>query len=220
MMALWLVTVYVNSAYAEMDENGIEKGLYTREFWKIYTDALRGETIAQFQTGVMFERGLGVTKNEAEAAKWYKKSAEQGHIDAQYNLGIMYASGRGVHQDEGQGMMWLALAAKQGDKEARKLLLEIIDRKLESNNKQTPVLKSDESVQSITPTTLVCKENAVVCTRFAGDGVCEPYKNKTVLTAKEKKGNYYKLSGIVINHKWRDYPKEGWIEESSVDIRR
>jgi TPR repeat protein len=65
-------------------------------FWNTYTAALRGEKEAQFQTGVMFERGIGTDVNQSQAAKWYEKAAIQGHIDAQYNMGLMYASGRGI----------------------------------------------------------------------------------------------------------------------------
>lgn len=69
-------------------------------FWNTYTAALRGDKDAQFQTGVMFERGIGTDENQSLAAKWYEKASHQGHMDAQYNIGIMYASGRGVEQNE------------------------------------------------------------------------------------------------------------------------
>ena len=37
-------------------------------------------------------------QDHAEAIRWYRKAAEQGHADAQYNLGIMYYEGKGVPQ--------------------------------------------------------------------------------------------------------------------------
>ncbi len=46
-----------------------------------------------------------------EAAKWYRKAAEQGHANAQYNLGIMYDNGQGVPQDYVQAHMWYNLSA-------------------------------------------------------------------------------------------------------------
>ena len=35
----------------------------------------------------------------SDAARWYRKAADQGNADAQYTLGIMYADGQGVAQD-------------------------------------------------------------------------------------------------------------------------
>lgn len=210
---------------AQTDRNTLEGQNYTQAFWNVYTDALRGEKVAQFQVGVMFERGLNIDKNEAEAAGWYEKSAKQGYVDAQYNIGIMYASGRGVEQNDSLAMMWLGLAAKQGDKEARKVLLALIDEKIPTpkTDKPSAAVKSANSageVQSMAPVTLICKERSIVCNRYGGEGECTPYKMKTVLTSTQKQGSYYKISGIVENRKWREYGKEGWIEEESVDVRR
>ncbi len=47
----------------------------------------------------MYDKGLGVTQDYAQAAKWYRKAAEQGHAYAQFNLGYMYRFGQGVPQD-------------------------------------------------------------------------------------------------------------------------
>ena len=54
-----------------------------------------------------------------EAAKWYRKAAEQGHVSAQYNLGYMYHSGKGVTQDYGEAVKWYRKAAEQGEAEAQ-----------------------------------------------------------------------------------------------------
>ena len=35
-------------------------------------------------------------EDDAEAVKWYRKAAEQGHADAQYNLGDFYADTTGI----------------------------------------------------------------------------------------------------------------------------
>lgn len=217
---------FLNSIQAQTYQNSLEGQDYTQAFWKVYTDALRGDKVAQFQVGVMYERGLAIAKNEAEAAGWYDKSARQGYVDAQYNIGIMYASGRGVQQNDGFAIMWLGLAAKLGDKESRKVLLALIDEKVSPAKMEATkpsVIKSSppaEGLKSITPVVLVCKEQSIVCSRYAGEGECTPYKIKTVLTSKEKQGRYYKISGVVENHQWREYKKEGWIEESSVELRR
>ncbi len=38
----------------------------------------QGDAYAQFLLGVIYEIGRGVTKDESEAVKWYRKAAEQG----------------------------------------------------------------------------------------------------------------------------------------------
>jgi hypothetical protein len=61
----------------------------------------------------MYERGQGVPQDYAEAAKWYRKAAEQGEPSAQNNLGFMYGKGRGVPPDYVQAHMWYNLAVSR-----------------------------------------------------------------------------------------------------------
>lgn len=51
---------------------------------------------AQYQLGVIYAKGIGVKKNEAEAIKWFKKAASNGSSDAAFNLGLMYERGMGT----------------------------------------------------------------------------------------------------------------------------
>ena len=53
-------------------------------------------------------------KPSAEAAKWYRKAAEQGRPSAQWYLGDMYATGRWVAQDDVEALKWFRKAAEQG----------------------------------------------------------------------------------------------------------
>jgi hypothetical protein len=62
----------------------------------------------------MYANGQGVTKDDAEAVKWYRKAAEQGHAEAQANLGIMYQHGRGIPKDDAEAVKWYRKAAEQG----------------------------------------------------------------------------------------------------------
>ena len=66
----------------------------------------------------MYSHGYGVPKNKAEALKWYRKAAEQGHKKAQSNLGVMYAKGEGVPVNDVKAYMWFSLAQAQGSKPA------------------------------------------------------------------------------------------------------
>ena len=55
---------------------------------------------------------LGVPKNNAEAARWYRLAAEQGHSSAQWWLGRLYL------KNSVAAHAWLNLAAAQGDDDA------------------------------------------------------------------------------------------------------
>lgn len=185
-----------------------------QSFWETYTSALRGDKVAQFQTGVIYERGIGVEQNQSMAAQWYEKAAKQGHVDAQYNIAIMYTTGRGVNEDKGLAMMWLSLAAKQGDKEARKLLLEIIDGKHDHHPKKNTITFSEE-LMPISPVRMSTKEGAMVCITAEE---CLAYPANITLTSRSKRGKYYKISGIGTATGWQPFAKEGWIDEGFVRI--
>lgn len=47
----------------------------------------------------MYDHGIGVSKDQAEAVKWYAKAAAQDYALGQYNLGTMYESGFGVEKN-------------------------------------------------------------------------------------------------------------------------
>jgi len=68
--------------------------------------------------GLMYFNGEGVTENDAEAVKWFRKAAEQGDALAQKNLGVMYVTGEGVPVNNVKAYMWWALAKAQGDEGA------------------------------------------------------------------------------------------------------
>ena len=61
----------------------------------------------------MYDTGLGVPQDAAEAVRWFRLAAEQGHARAQYSLGVMYGTGEGVPQDNVEAHMWLNLAASR-----------------------------------------------------------------------------------------------------------
>mgnify|MGYP006181696277 CR=1 FL=1 len=58
--------------------------------------------------------GRGVGKDYAEAIKYYKMAAEQGHAGAQYSLGDCNYHGKGVIVDYATAVRYFKLAADQG----------------------------------------------------------------------------------------------------------
>ncbi len=85
-------------------------------------------TKAQLNLGEMYTAGEGVPQDHAEAVRWYRLAANQGHAEAQAKLGSAYILGRGVAQDDVQAYMWLNLAAARSDGELRKLSAELRDK--------------------------------------------------------------------------------------------
>jgi len=83
--------------------------------------AYNGLAAAQFNLGVMYDNGQGVTQDYAEAVRWYREAADQGLAAAQFNLGLMYCNGQGVTQDYAEAYIWLNLAASRasGDEQKR-----------------------------------------------------------------------------------------------------
>ena len=73
---------------------------------------------AQLNVGFCYITGSGVKQNDANAVKWFTKSAEQGSEFAQLNLGICYEAGRGVEPDTDIALEWYQKAAEQGNQKA------------------------------------------------------------------------------------------------------
>ncbi len=75
-----------------------------------------------YEKGEDYYYGRGVAQDYAEAAKWYRKSAEQGNAVAQRKLGSMYEVGVGVRQDFGEAVKWYRKSAEQGNAIAQRNL--------------------------------------------------------------------------------------------------
>jgi|TARA_B100001971_G_C18092570_1_gene484314 TPR repeat protein len=84
--------------------------------------AEQGDVKAQYNLGLMYFIGQGVSQDYKESVKWYRLSAEQGDAEAQFNLGLMYSEGQGVPQDDKEAVKWYRLAAEQGDADAREII--------------------------------------------------------------------------------------------------
>jgi uncharacterized protein len=76
--------------------------------------ATQGNPAAQFNVGLMYERGQGVPQNRQEAFTWYRLAADQGNASAQFFLGTDYQLGQGVPEDHKEAVKWFRLAADQG----------------------------------------------------------------------------------------------------------
>lgn len=50
--------------------------------------AEQGNAVAQNNLGVVYLTGKNVARDDAEAVKWFTKSAQQGNVSAQFNLDV------------------------------------------------------------------------------------------------------------------------------------
>ena len=55
--------------------------------------------MAQFNLGVVYGTGQGVSQDLAEAMRWTRLAADQGHAKAQHVLASAYATGEGAPKD-------------------------------------------------------------------------------------------------------------------------
>ena len=83
-------------AYADEVKEGLKalnRGDYKAAFeiWKPL--AKKGNSTAQFNLGLMYDKGDGVRQNFPKAFRWYRLAAKQGNVSAQFNLGLMYYKG-------------------------------------------------------------------------------------------------------------------------------
>jgi TPR repeat protein len=59
---------------------------------------------------LIYQRGLGVSKDPVEAAKWLSRAADLGHPKAVLQLGEAYWKGDGVKPDLATAYMWIWMA--------------------------------------------------------------------------------------------------------------
>ncbi|MFA5123106.1 tetratricopeptide repeat protein [Zavarzinia sp.] len=92
----------------------IQKGDFATAMAILKPLAEAGDAASQFDVGAMYDNGMGVSPDPAEAARWYLRAARQGDQTAMYNLGVMYEEGVGVGKDLVQAYVYYALAVEQG----------------------------------------------------------------------------------------------------------
>jgi len=87
------------------------------EIQALRADAESGDARAQYMVG----RSLAKS-DPVEAARWFRKAADQGQSDAQKALGFAYFEGEGVAKDEKQAAIWFRKAAEHGEQLAQWML--------------------------------------------------------------------------------------------------
>ena len=87
---------------------------------RVYARA--GDRNAQYELGRHFALGDRVPRDHAEAAKWLRRAAENGHSAAQVELAMLHSDGLGVERDDAAAASWLKKASAQGHELAARML--------------------------------------------------------------------------------------------------
>ncbi|HEX9582899.1 MAG TPA: tetratricopeptide repeat protein, partial [Gammaproteobacteria bacterium] len=104
---------------ADLDLSSLVRDPGSRESSRDEQLAHAGDPEAQFRLGQRYDAGKGVPRDYAEAFRWYRLAAAQGHVEAQLNVGLMYNEGQGVARDPAAGSDWLRRAADAGNATAQ-----------------------------------------------------------------------------------------------------
>lgn len=96
-----------------------KSGNYERALRAWLPIAEKDNADAQYNLGILYQKGLGVEKNPKTAFIWYKRASANGHTDAMYNLGIMYNKGRVIYRSPKDAIKWWKKSAELGNAEAQ-----------------------------------------------------------------------------------------------------
>ena len=130
--SLWIACLTVATALTACQDRRADraylKGDYGTSAEELQSLANLGEARAQYDLALLYDKGLGVPQNDAQALMWYSRAAERGDGRAQYNLGLMYMNGQGTPPDLILAYYWLSLSIGQGEDNAPAARDYLIDR--------------------------------------------------------------------------------------------
>ena len=92
-----------------------QRGLYITALKLALAKAKEGDAAAQTLAAVIYSRGLGVPRDEEEAAKWYGKAAAQGDPHAEFQYALMLIDGTVVPKNLDRAYKLMKDAADHGN---------------------------------------------------------------------------------------------------------
>ncbi len=76
--------------------------------------ANQGFALAQLRLGILYGKGVGVTRDYAMARKWFQAAAENGNAHAMHDLAVLISEGHGRKPDPAAAHAWFRKAAELG----------------------------------------------------------------------------------------------------------
>jgi TonB family protein len=85
--------------------------------------AAHGNAEGEARIGYLYQEGMGVAQDGAQAIQWYQKAADHGFANAEFSIGYLYdRGGSGIAKDYGQAMEWYRKASAHNVGEAEYFL--------------------------------------------------------------------------------------------------
>jgi uncharacterized protein len=100
---------------ADAAYGAFQRGLYKTALNLAMPRAKDGDPAAQTLVAEILSRGLGVKRDETEAARWYQLAAEQGVPEAQFQYALMLIDGRFVKRDKKAAFALMQASAEAGN---------------------------------------------------------------------------------------------------------
>jgi TPR repeat protein len=102
------------------DENGQQR--YPEAVQLFQRAMAQGSADAQYNLGVCFRRGLGVSVDGRQAEQHYREAAHRNHTSAQLALGDLIATRAATEADLNEASHWYQVAADAGNEVAKSRL--------------------------------------------------------------------------------------------------
>ena len=84
--------------------------------------ATQGISVSQYNTGVIYSIGRGISKALEKAVYWYQRAHEQGHSKAPFNIAIIYIDGVHLDPNPDLALEYLLIAEERNNLSAKKFL--------------------------------------------------------------------------------------------------
>ena len=97
-----------------LGESALEDSRYEDALHWFEKASRQGDMKGQFQLAMMYAKGRGVDRDDAQAVHWLRLSAKQGDAQAQYQLALHMEHGRGIDAKPSEAATWYLKAAAQG----------------------------------------------------------------------------------------------------------
>lgn len=87
-----------------------------------------GHVDAQYNLGVMYENGEGVSQDYHQAKIWYEKDTVQNDAQTQFDTGVMYELGKGGNIDLKQARRWYKRSCLNGLNESHECVRYLLNK--------------------------------------------------------------------------------------------
>ena len=102
-------------ADAQAGLTAFQTGRFSEAYQLWQESARQGDATSALYLGVLYDTGIGVPQNYAQALAWYEQGAQDGSPTAMLNAGLMYDAGRGTVADPESAATWYERAAEGGN---------------------------------------------------------------------------------------------------------